>query len=106
LLDESAAPDRNVISVLQVEVGEGFEALGAVLWTALGHCQAENDVHNASVIMMLSQVRLAAPHCLCTSEHGVYWDALSGRCYEGSTNLQFDQQIALYFDSPQCSLAA
>lgn len=40
----------------QVEVGEGFEALGAVLWTTLSHCQAENDTHNASVIMMLSQV--------------------------------------------------
>ena len=40
-----------------MEVGDGFQALGAVLWTALSHCQAENDVHNASVIMMLSQVR-------------------------------------------------
>jgi hypothetical protein len=40
-----------------VEVGDGFEALGAVLWTALSNCQAENDIHNASVIMMLSQVR-------------------------------------------------
>jgi len=39
----------------KVEVGDGFQALGAVLWTALSHCQAENDVHNASVIMMLSQ---------------------------------------------------
>jgi hypothetical protein len=38
-------------------VGDGFEALGAVLWTALSNCQAENDIHNASVIMMLSQVR-------------------------------------------------
>lgn len=37
-------------------MGDGFEALGAVLWTALSNCQAENDVHNASVIMMLSQV--------------------------------------------------
>lgn len=42
-------------------MGEGFEALGAVLWTALSNCQAENDVHNASVIMMLSQVRYRGP---------------------------------------------
>ena len=41
-----------------MEVGEGFEALGAVLWTTLSHCQSENDIHTASVIMMLSQVCL------------------------------------------------
>jgi hypothetical protein len=62
-----------------VEVGEGFEALGAVLWTALGHCQAENDVHNASVIMMLSQVRSTVPHCLCVSEHDDYLIAFRSR---------------------------
>jgi hypothetical protein len=47
-------------------VGDGFEALGAVLWTALSNCQAENDIHNASVIMMLSQVRV---YCLCLEGH-------------------------------------
>ena len=41
----------------QVDVGEGFDALGAVLWNALSYCQSEKDIHNASVIMMLSQVR-------------------------------------------------
>lgn len=44
-------------------MGEGFEALGAVLWTTLSHCQAEKDVHNASVIMMLSQVRPPCSMC-------------------------------------------
>jgi hypothetical protein len=43
--------------VPQVDVGEGFDALGAVLWNALSYCQSEKDIHNASVIMMLSQVR-------------------------------------------------
>ena len=38
-------------------MGEGFDALGAVLWNALSYCQSEKDIHNASVIMMLSQVR-------------------------------------------------
>lgn len=47
-----------------MEVGEGFEALGAVLWTTLSHCQAEHDIHNASVIMMLSQV-LSCTKYLC-----------------------------------------
>ena len=39
-----------------MDVESGFEALGAVMWTTLSHCQAENDIHNATVIMMLSQV--------------------------------------------------
>ena len=45
-------------------MGDGFDALGAALWTALNYCQAENDVHNAKVIMMLSQTfyRKIDPH--------------------------------------------
>lgn len=38
-----------------VELGEGFPALGAVLWDLLDHCREDNDVHSAKVIMMLSQ---------------------------------------------------
>jgi hypothetical protein len=39
----------------KVEVGEGFAALGAVLWDLLDQCSASNDIHSAKVIMMLSQ---------------------------------------------------
>eukprot|EP01032_Pedospumella_encystans_P009944 gene9944-11660_t len=59
----------------KVEVGEGFCALGAVLWTTLSHCQAENDIHTASVIMMLSQtfykkiVRESTKHAKKESNH-------------------------------------
>lgn len=40
----------------KVDVGAGFTSLGTVLWTTLDMCQQQNDVHSASVIMMLSQV--------------------------------------------------
>jgi hypothetical protein len=40
----------------KVDVGSGFSALGTVLWTTLDMCAQQNDVHSASVIMMLSQV--------------------------------------------------
>ena len=39
-----------------MELGKGFEALGAVLWATLDHCMADNDVHSAKVVMILSQV--------------------------------------------------
>eukprot|EP01038_Epipyxis_sp_PR26KG_P012593 gene12593-16887_t len=39
----------------KVDVGDGFDALAAVLWTTLNYCLHSNDIHNAKVIMMLSQ---------------------------------------------------
>jgi hypothetical protein len=39
----------------KVDVGDGFAALGAVLWDLLDQCSLSNDVHSAKVIMMLSQ---------------------------------------------------
>lgn len=40
----------------KVELAGGFDALGVVLWKTLTCCQEQNDVHNAKIIMMLSQV--------------------------------------------------
>jgi hypothetical protein len=40
----------------KVEVGLGFAALGAVVWYLLTKCLHVNDVHNAKIIMILSQV--------------------------------------------------
>ncbi len=39
----------------QVDVGDGYYHLGAVIWKILSHCQSYHDVHSAKVIMMLSQ---------------------------------------------------
>jgi hypothetical protein len=40
----------------KVEVGLGFAALGAVVWFLLTKCLHVNDVHNAKIVMILSQV--------------------------------------------------
>jgi hypothetical protein len=40
----------------QVEVGLGFPLLGAVVWFLLTKCLQVNDVHNAKIVMILSQV--------------------------------------------------
>lgn len=40
----------------KVEVGLGFSLLGAVVWYLLTKCLHVNDVHNAKIIMILSQV--------------------------------------------------
>ena len=40
----------------KVEVGPGWTALGKVLWSLLENCHRDNDVHNAKIVMMLSQV--------------------------------------------------
>lgn len=37
-------------------MGPGWLALGKVLWKLLDNCKTENDVHNAKIVMMLSQV--------------------------------------------------
>lgn len=48
----------------QVEVNTiGFNALTIVLWIALTCCQTNQDIHNASVIMMLSQVFICVIIC-------------------------------------------
>ena len=39
----------------QVDVGDGYYHLGAVIWECLAHCQSYHDVHSAKIIMMLSQ---------------------------------------------------
>lgn len=39
----------------KVDVGEGFLALGAVIWAVLLQCHAANDFHSAKVLMMLIQ---------------------------------------------------
>ena len=44
-----------LLQLLQVNVGESFGALGAVLWATLDQCALHNDIHNAKIIMMLSQ---------------------------------------------------
>lgn len=46
------------LGFIQVEVGPGWLALGRVLWKLLDNCKIENDVHNAKIVMMLSQVIL------------------------------------------------
>jgi hypothetical protein len=51
----------------QVEVGLGFSLLGAVVWYLLTKCLHVNDVHNAKIVMILSQVSLCVweGRCLC-----------------------------------------
>ena len=39
----------------KVDVGLGFTALGAIVWETLTCCAANNDVHTAKIVMMLSQ---------------------------------------------------
>lgn len=46
----------------QVDIADGFDALGLVLWFTLDNCQKNNDVHNAKLIMMLSQVSFHYMH--------------------------------------------
>ena len=48
--------ELNQLRSRQVELPtEGFNALASVLWAALTMCSGHNDIHNAKIIMMLSQ---------------------------------------------------